>query len=286
MATAKKVAKTADCEDGTLCPGGCCPELNWFCCADGLYCAATEGDCPFVSMKEKMIKMAVAKKVAKTADCEDGTLCPGGCCPEMNWYCCPDGQYCAATSGDCPFVNIKEKMIKMAVAKKVAETKDCEDGTLCPGGCCPEMNWYCCPDGQYCAATSGDCPFVAAKEKLMKMAAAKRVALAKTADCEDGTLCPGGCCPELNWFCCPDGLYCAATSGDCPFVAAKEKLIKMAAAKRFAATRDCEDGTLCPGGCCPELNWFCCADGMYCAATEGDCPFVAAREQYKKIFNH
>merc|ERR1719215_2183997 len=121
-------------------------------------------------------------------------------------------------------------LVGFSQAASLKKTADCEDGTLCPGGCCPEMNWYCCPDGQYCAATAGDCPFVAAKEKLMKMAAAKRVALAKTADWEDGTLCPGGCCPELNWFCCPDGLYCAATSGDCPFVAAKEKLIKMAAA--------------------------------------------------------
>merc|ERR1712121_121512 len=87
--------------------------------------------------------------------------------------------------------------------------------------------------------------------------------LKKVGDC-DGTVCPGGCCPEQNWYCCADGMYCAATEGDCPFVTAKKVLKSMAADKK-----DC-DGTVCPGGCCPEQNWFCCADGMYCAATEGD----------------
>mmetsp|Transcript_61484 Transcript_61484/g.70503 ORF Transcript_61484/g.70503 Transcript_61484/m.70503 type:complete len:91 (+) Transcript_61484:130-402(+) len=32
----------------------------------------------------------------------------------------------------------------------------------------------------------------------------------------DGTECPAGCCPEYNWFCCPDNIYCAATYADCP----------------------------------------------------------------------
>merc|ERR1712061_65917 len=90
----------------------------------------------------------------------------------------------------------------------------------------------------YCAATAADCPFVAAKQTLIKMAAKK--------DCPGGTECPGGCCPEPNWYCCPDGMYCAATAADCPFVAAKQTLIKMAAKK------DCPGGTECPGGCCPS----------------------------------
>ena len=34
-------------------------------------------------------------------------------------------------------------------------------GTNCPGGCCPEVDWYCCPDATYCAATAADCPFLA-----------------------------------------------------------------------------------------------------------------------------
>merc|ERR1712080_240814 len=72
----------------------------------------------------------------------------------------------------------------------------------------------------YCAATAADCPFVASKQTLIKMAAKK--------DCPGGTECPGGCCPEPNWYCCPDGMYCAATAADCPFVASKQTLIRWA----------------------------------------------------------
>merc|ERR1711976_982832 len=50
---------------------------------------------------------------------------------------------------------------------KMAATKQC-DGTECPGGCCPYVGWYCCPDGMYCAATASDCPY--AKNYLQKLA--------------------------------------------------------------------------------------------------------------------
>ena len=67
----------------------------------------------------------------------------------------------------------------------------------------------------------------------------------------DETSCPAGCCPEANWFCCPDNMYCAATAADCPFVAKKAQLMKM------AKNRQCgPDETSCPAGCCPEANWF------------------------------
>merc|ERR1711872_1160011 len=94
-------------------------------------------------------------------------------------------------------IRIEQKTHELKEVKK-----DC-DGTICPGGCCPEVNWQCCPDGLYCAATLDDCPTLVKKNALIKMAAEKK-------DC-DGTMCPGGCCPEVNWQCCPDGLYCAAT---------------------------------------------------------------------------
>merc|ERR1711872_30504 len=78
------------------------------------------------------------QKMAAKKQC-DGTMCPAGCCPEQNWFCCPDNMYCAATAADCPFVSMKEKLVKMAAKKQC-------DGTMCPAGCCPEQNWYCCPD--------------------------------------------------------------------------------------------------------------------------------------------
>merc|ERR1712111_325988 len=73
----------------------------------------------------------------------------------------------AATAADCPFVAKKTALAKMAANKQC-------DGTECPGGCCPYVGWYCCPDGMYCAATAADCPFVAKKTTLAKMAANKQ----------------------------------------------------------------------------------------------------------------
>merc|ERR1719369_436464 len=136
-------------------------------------------------------------------------MCPAGCCPEQNWFCCPDNMYCAATAADCPFVAKKEKLMKMAAKKQCAQL----DVALNRTG----------------SAALTTCTvlllllivhLLPKKEKLMKMAAKKQ--------CE-GTMCPAGCCPEQNWFCCPDNMYCAATAADCPFVAKKEKLMKMAA---------------------------------------------------------
>merc|ERR1719305_1491268 len=76
-------------------------------------------------------------------------------------------------------------------------------------------------------------------------------------------------------------MYCAATAADCPFVAKKAQLMKM------AKNRQCgPDETSCPAGCCPEANWFCCPDNMYCAATAADCPFVAKQAQLMKMANH
>ena len=67
----------------------------------------------------------------------------------------------------------------------------------------------------YCSPTAADCPAVALKEKLIKMAAKKQC---------PGTECPAGCCPEANYFCCPDDMYCAPTAADCPAVANSAKL--------------------------------------------------------------
>merc|ERR1712048_230758 len=81
-----------------------------------------------------------------------GTNCPGGCCPEVDWYCCPDATYCAATDADCPFL-AKEKFYEMmAAGGKKCDTKCCFGGTECPAGCCPIDDAFCCDDPMYCAA--------------------------------------------------------------------------------------------------------------------------------------
>ena len=102
-------------------------------------------------------KMAKLIRVAKSNQCgPDETDCPNGCCPEANWYCCPDDFWpgCAPTAAECPFADKRVSLVKLAKTK----TDQCgPDETECPVNCCPEVNWYCCPDG-WCAATAADCP--------------------------------------------------------------------------------------------------------------------------------
>merc|ERR1719219_2599176 len=199
-----------------------------------MYCAATAADCPFVAKKTQLAKMAAPKQC-------DGTECPGGCCPYVGWYCCPDGMYCAATAADCPFVAKKTQLAKMAAPKQC-------DGTNCPGGCCPNVGWYCCPDGIYCAATPADCPIVKKIDRLASLATKN------TKQGCDGTVCPAGCCPNVGWYCCPDNTHCAATPADCPIVKKVQKLASLATKK----TKQGCDGTQCPAGCCPNVGWYCC----------------------------
>jgi len=62
---AKLALTKAGCgPDETECPAGCCPEANWYCCADNQHCAATAANCPF--------KNIFAPKVAEPT-CEDCT---------------------------------------------------------------------------------------------------------------------------------------------------------------------------------------------------------------------
>merc|ERR1739848_125980 len=88
----------------------------------------------------------------------------------------------------------------------------------------PQCQLVLLPLNLYCAATAADWPFVAKKEKLMGMAKSKQCG-------PNETTCPAGCCPNANWYCCPDNLYCAATAADCPFVAAREYMQKLASRK-------------------------------------------------------
>ena len=89
----------------------------------------------------------------RSAQC-DGTICPSGCCPEPDWFCCPNTQYCASKPENCP----PGEIMLMAMTKE----KKCE-GSLCPGWgpdeCCNDPDYtYCCPDGPFCAPTAQDCP--------------------------------------------------------------------------------------------------------------------------------
>ena len=57
---------------------------------------------PLDDRKTKFLKTNL--KVAKQK-CV-GTQCPGGCCPNQNWYCCPDNIHCASTVEYCGSKNV------------------------------------------------------------------------------------------------------------------------------------------------------------------------------------
>ena len=67
------------------------------CSDDGLHCVEKEDD---QDDQGREVKVARLVKVEE-GQC-DGETCPGGCCPEKCWYCCPEW-YCAATLYDCAY---------------------------------------------------------------------------------------------------------------------------------------------------------------------------------------
>ena len=61
--TRKLVQKLDTKCDGPICPGGCCNEVGYTCCNDGIFCAATLAECPQTKTSEKLIKMLTKDKV-------------------------------------------------------------------------------------------------------------------------------------------------------------------------------------------------------------------------------
>merc|ERR1711973_836074 len=92
------------CCPGPECPGGCCPNAGWFCCPGDEYCAASEEYCKRADFAKILMSMAAPKKIVKQ-DCP-GIECPGGCCPNAGWFCCPGDEYCAASEEYCKKINI------------------------------------------------------------------------------------------------------------------------------------------------------------------------------------
>ena len=149
------------------------------------------------------------QKVSLKKQC-DGTECPGGCCPYQDWFCCPDGIYCADTEDDCDSTLAKKKQII-----KMASKKQC-DGTECPGGCCPYQDWFCCPDGIYCADTEDDCDSTLAKKKQMLQLTSNDATLKRSDDCDLVDCKDGTCCDNPQFpTCCPEGDFCAAADSPC-----------------------------------------------------------------------
>merc|ERR1712183_487564 len=85
-----------------------------------------------------------------------------------------------ATAEDCPAKKIPTLPKKLSVVKTTCGP----DETECPAGCCPEANWFCCPDNRYCAATADDCPAIRLPNLLPK-----KLSVVKTTCGPDETEC-------------------------------------------------------------------------------------------------
>ena len=203
-------------------------------------------------------KKNLAKRTELIKQCgPDETTCAAGCCPMgPDWYCCPDDMWCAPTAAECPYLDRRVSLVKLAKSNQCGP-----DETTCAAGCCPMgPNWYCCPDDMWCAPTAAECPYVDKRVSLLK--------LAKSNQCgPDETTCAAGCCPMgPNWYCCPDDMWCAPTAAECPYVDKRVSLVKLAKSKQCGP-----DETTCPQGCCPEANWYCCYDAYSCAPSAAEC---------------
>ena len=104
------------------CNGWCCSGDFPACCFNVPYmCACFEAACPAFDAKTQFTEMAAKKqfiKMTSKKQCE-GTTCPAGCCPYENWFCCSDNMNCAITEDNCPFVDVRKQLTKMAAENRL-----------------------------------------------------------------------------------------------------------------------------------------------------------------------
>merc|ERR1712073_121938 len=161
------------------------------------YCAATADDCPAIRLMGTLPKKL---SVVKTTCGPDETECPAGCCPEANWFCCPDNRYCAATADDCPAIKLPSLLPKkLSVVKTTCGPDELEcqvDVAHMPAGSAVLMACIVPPI------------LLTAHKKLPTIP--RKLNVIKPPCGPDETECPAGCCSEANWFCCPNNRYCPA----------------------------------------------------------------------------
>jgi len=266
--------KSMSCE-GLQCKGGCCPEFNWYCCPGDVYCASDPMFCPPLPQLEMAFELDLYEDENNSEDDCPGTMCPGGCCPLADAYCCDDNKHCTPDESLCPEKE-KVKLDEKTVGTEYVD-QACP-GPMCHGRCCPYEGWVCCPNPDYCALDLSHCPPESAVH-FLKSAATKKIAekitKKQTENCP-GPMCHGRCCPYEGWVCCPNPDYCALDLSHCPPESAVH-FLKSAAAKKIATkeakmnTEDCP-GPMCHGRCCPYEGWVCCPNPDYCALDLSHCP--------------
>jgi hypothetical protein len=60
------------------------------------------------------------------------------------------------------------------------------------------------------------------------------------------------------------------------------KFVILLLALAFVACQACDGPSCGTGGCCPEKDYVCCGDDLYCAASKDKCPGATA-EHIKKL---
>ena len=124
-------------------------------------CALTSFPVSQLRMKVAVVVALVALVVVASvaADPCPGPICDGGCCTQKDYICCKGEAYCAKPgNAHCKPVNEMISMLVPSPQLQVADVQSCP-GTECPRGCCKEgKDWFCCPDGDYCAKTADGCP--------------------------------------------------------------------------------------------------------------------------------
>ena len=111
-------------------------------------------------MKVAVVLALAALAIASVAsDVCPGPICEGGCCRQKDYICCEGEAFCAKRGNpNCKPVHGMISMLVPHSPLTVGDVQACP-GTQCSSGCCKEgKDWFCCPDGDYCAKTADGCP--------------------------------------------------------------------------------------------------------------------------------
>lgn len=91
-----------------------------------------------------------------------GKACLNGWCDVPSWVCCPEMYYwswwCAKAANHCGIMNPWQGKPNKKVLRRKNPCRKCPavDGKG-DGGFCLNNDWFCCPNGKYCAKTLQHC---------------------------------------------------------------------------------------------------------------------------------
>ena len=277
-------SKDTDCREGQECDGKCCTDCESVCstdveCPKGYACergcckkmcngqqvCSKDSDCGKDQLCESGCCEYVCEYCEEDANCGSGRVCEKNCC-EVDPSCddckvdsdCAPGEACVnncCTKGEC--------------TPPVCRTnEDCSANQVCDGGCCIGNGCEECTTDEECPGKNcingccGQLPFKVCEEGQTTCTTA--------ADCAAGEMCQDNCCEKINF--CPSEMECE-TDYDCivdPTTAEKNgwktqgtcdtnaKCCKMIDCEKDKCAEQGMD-TLIDGTCCPKSQaWYNC----------------------------